>query len=430
VLAALGAPGSEQRGLPTARELERGAGLVEQVGADSSGRFFAARSSPKGVSPAHKMLHQSVDGLWYCQGKRDGCPLQHHCSHILAAKLAIQAGHVHFAQGLLLGQDALSRARQWLEQWDGVLPLLGRSGRSSELRASCEGSGEEEAHLMGLISGQRPEPAGCAGAECFCQEHQQVFGAAEPSLSTPQGAGASQPWAGARRSKQWWRSHAGGAPLTVAPQRVQEPPAEALGKDAIRCWVASCGSCMLEGALRGCQHAGAGRAPVMVQETQAIQVTQPKLSQLSDNPDFHDPWVTRLRCGPIRVSKLVGRDFQELGELGMLSAPCPLQPPLCGGDWVELWQDAVVHASTWSQAVRTRIYSCKCSRKHTIHYDGEHLGLYVWSRQTIVVQESLQLLLKQMQRARAVEFWGAAGGPARGLPEGSRVRRALRGDVA
>jgi hypothetical protein len=189
VLAALGATGSEQRGLPTARELGRGAGLVEQVGADSTGRFFAARSSPRGVSPAHKMLHRSVEGVWYCQGKRDGCPSQHDCSHILAAKLAIQAGHVHFVQGLLLGQDALSRARQWLEQWDGALPLLGGSGGSSELRASCEGAGEEEAHLMGLISGQRPEPAGCAGAECYCQEHQQVFGLAEPSTSTPQGAG-------------------------------------------------------------------------------------------------------------------------------------------------------------------------------------------------------------------------------------------------
>jgi hypothetical protein len=139
----------------------------------------------------------------------------------------------------------------------------------------------------------------------------------------------------------------------------------------------------------------------MLQETQAVQVTQPKLSQLSDAPDFHDPWVTRLRCGPIRVSKLVGRNFQELGELGMLSAPCPLEPPPCGGEWMELWQDAVVHASTWSQAVRTRIYSCKCPRKHTIHFDGEHLGLYVWSRQTIVVQESLQLLLKQMQRGQS-----------------------------
>jgi hypothetical protein len=400
VLAALGAPGSEQRGLPTAKELGREAGLVEQVGADSTGRFYAARCSPRGVSPAHKMLHQSVEGAWCCQGKRDGCPSQHDCSHILAANLAVRAGQVHFAQGLLLGQDALSTARQWLERWDGALPLLGRKAGGSELSVSSEGAGEEEAHLMGLISGQRHEPAGCAGADCFCQEHQQLFGAAEPTASAPQGLSVSEQWTGLRRGKQWWKGRMGEAPLTVrvAPQRVQEPHAGALGKEAIRCWVSSCSSCTLESAQRGCQHARAGRAPVMVQETQAVQVTQPKLSQLSDAPDFHDPWVTRLRCGPIRVSKLVGRDFQELGDLGMLSAPCPLQPPPCGGKWVELWQDAVVHASTWSQAVRTRMYSCKCARKHSVHFDGEHLGLYVWSRQTIIVHESLQLLLKQIQR--------------------------------
>jgi hypothetical protein len=89
VLEALGTPGLEQRDLPTARELGRKAGLVEQVGPDSTGRFFAVRSSPKGVSPAHKMLHRSVEGAWYCQGKRDGCPSQHDWSHILAADLAV-----------------------------------------------------------------------------------------------------------------------------------------------------------------------------------------------------------------------------------------------------------------------------------------------------------------------------------------------------
>jgi hypothetical protein len=101
VLVALGAPGLEQRALPTAKELGRGAGLVEQVGAESStGRFYAARSSPKGVSPAHKMLHRRVEGAWYCQGKRDGCPSQHDCGHVIAANLAVQAGQVHSAQGL------------------------------------------------------------------------------------------------------------------------------------------------------------------------------------------------------------------------------------------------------------------------------------------------------------------------------------------
>jgi hypothetical protein len=187
VLAALGAPGSEHKGLPTARELGRGAGLVEQVGADSSGCFFAARSSPKGVSPAHKMLHESVDGLWYCQGKRDGCPSQHHCSHIIAADRAVRAGQVHLAQGLLFGQDALSRAREWLEQWGGALPLLGRSKEERELRASCEGAGEEEAHLMGLISGQRHEPAGCAGADSSIKSTSNCLGRLSQPHQRPRG---------------------------------------------------------------------------------------------------------------------------------------------------------------------------------------------------------------------------------------------------
>jgi hypothetical protein len=57
-----------------------------------------------GVSPAHKMLHKSVEGAWFCEGKRDGCPSQHDCSQILAAKLAVRAGQVHFARGLLFEQ--------------------------------------------------------------------------------------------------------------------------------------------------------------------------------------------------------------------------------------------------------------------------------------------------------------------------------------
>jgi hypothetical protein len=230
VLAALGSTRLQQGDIPTARELGRGAGLVEQVGTDSTGRFYAARSSPKGVSPAHKMLHRSVEGVWYCQGKMDGCPSQHDCSHILAANLAVRAGQVHFAQGLLFEQDALSRARQWLEQWDGAIPLLGRGeGGGSESRVDSEGASEEDAHLMGLISGQPHEPAGCAGADCFCREHQQLFGAAEPTASSQtQGPGVSEPWRGARRSKQRWRSDAGRAPRAMAPQSVQEPPGDAL----------------------------------------------------------------------------------------------------------------------------------------------------------------------------------------------------------
>jgi hypothetical protein len=33
-----------------------------------------------------------------------------------------------------------------------------------------------------------------------------------------------------------------------------------------------------------------------------------------------------------------------------------------------------------------------------VHFCGEHLGLYSWTQGTILVQESLQLILKGMQR--------------------------------
>jgi hypothetical protein len=84
------------------------------------------------------------------------------------------------------------------------MPLLGRKAGGSESRVDSKGAGEAEAHLMGLISGKRHEPAGCARADCLCQEHRQLFGAAEPTASAPQGLSVSESWRGARRSKQWY----------------------------------------------------------------------------------------------------------------------------------------------------------------------------------------------------------------------------------
>jgi hypothetical protein len=53
VLAALCAGFIATGALPTPRELGREALTVEQLGADSSGAFYAVRNSPKGVSPEH-----------------------------------------------------------------------------------------------------------------------------------------------------------------------------------------------------------------------------------------------------------------------------------------------------------------------------------------------------------------------------------------
>jgi hypothetical protein len=95
------------------------------------------------------------------------------------------------------------------------------------------------------------------------------------------------------------------------------------------------------------------------------------------------------------VSKLRDCHFRELSQLGVLSAPYPHQPPPCGGKWILHKKPALISASTWSQQVETKTYCCQCFHKaHTIHFCGEHLGLYSYTQGTILLQESLQLILK------------------------------------
>jgi hypothetical protein len=111
-----------------------------------------------------------------------------------------------------------------------------------------------------------------------------------------------------------------------------------------------------------CKHGKASRvcAPVMLLTTEAVQITKPKLARLSDSHNVHDPLVTSLDR-PVHVSRLQDCHFQELSEKGLLSAPCPLDAPACGGSWVEVWTKADVTASQWSQRVQVRIYHCQVS---------------------------------------------------------------------
>jgi hypothetical protein len=47
--------------------------------------------------------------------------------------------------------------------------------------------------------------------------------------------------------------------------------------------------------------------------------------------------------------------------------------------------------------VKVRIYCCTCPEKHTVHFNGEALGLYCWTRSVIVTQAACQLLLRCVQ---------------------------------
>jgi hypothetical protein len=393
VLASLCAGSIPTSVLPTAKEMSREALTVEQLGADSSGAFYAVRNNPKRVSPEHRMLYRSTAGLWYCEGKRNGCPAQYDCSHIAAAKVALTHGQVQRAEGLLLDSVALSRATQW--------PLLGEASGGGEAQTS-----REERRPSVAIAGREHGVAECAGEKCWCRKHRLIFGEARPPSEAMDSEGqvelrASTPQRQVRRGARYWAEHASEMPRG-APRRAEEPPGDARGKEAVHGWVAACHSCNLTEVQRqGCSHADAERvrAPIMLLGMEAAQITEPKLSKLGDALDHHDPLIGCLKAGPVRVSKLQDCHFRELSKVGMLKAPCPLQPPPCSGEWVLHKKPALISASTWSQQVETKIYCCQCLHTaHTVHFCGEHLGLYSWTQGTILLQESLQLILKGMQR--------------------------------
>ncbi|GAQ92845.1 hypothetical protein KFL_011640030, partial [Klebsormidium nitens] len=373
------------------------------------------------------MVFRSSKGAWYCEGKRDGCPSLTDCSHVIAAKAALRndSGDLSVADQMVLRlSEPLSEAALgWLERWNGELPKIGvcpAVGTSSQGGGDA-GLSEEERYLVGLLERRPHEQATCAGDSCFCRQHDRLFGEAAAAQifndrkskggdCGREGGSAEEdepPRKRARRNKAFWEAHKQGSqgPATRVGWGAR-PPAEARGKEAIRGWVDACTSCSVASlaALNGgCEHGEASkvRTPVMLLTTEAVQVTKPKLARLSDAHAVHDPLVTSLDR-PVPVSKLRDCHFQELSENWLLSAPCPLESPACGGSWVEAWMEADVTAAQWSQRVRVRIYHCQCvDEAHTIHFDGEHLGLYTWTRRTLFVQESLQLLLRGMQHGHS-----------------------------
>jgi hypothetical protein len=188
------------------------------------------------------MRHQSMAGVWYCEGKLNGCPAQYDCSHIAAAKVALIHGQVLRAEGLLLDSVALVRATQWLKGWEGRLPLLGEASSGARTFG-------EELRPSTAITGREHGGAECAGAECWCQKHQVIFGEAQtPLKAMDQGAveelGASTPQKQVRRGVKFWAEH-GAEMLRVAPRRAEEPLRDARGKEAVCGWVAACQSCNL-----------------------------------------------------------------------------------------------------------------------------------------------------------------------------------------
>jgi hypothetical protein len=243
-----------------------------------------------------RMVFCSTKGLWYCEGKRDGCTSLTDCSHVSAAKTALRSdeGAVPMADQLILSpSEPFSRAAlSWLERWDGDLPKIGgvpAAGPTSRLGANGEVTSEER-YLVGLLKKDPHEPAKCAGDSCFCRQHDRLFGeaAAQPIVDRIEGdvkrgpAEEVHPRKRARRSKASWAAHRESSNAAAPLGWGSRAPADARGMEAVRCWVDACTSCTLASlAAEGCPHGKASRicAPVQLLTTEATKVTKPKLAR-------------------------------------------------------------------------------------------------------------------------------------------------------
>ncbi|GAQ86810.1 hypothetical protein KFL_003120160 [Klebsormidium nitens] len=423
--------------------LQRGARVVEAPCSKPGERVFGVYWNAASPSPHRTMVHfgASEQFPWYCEGRQSGCSKTTDCSHILEAKRALQRPDgIHRVSGCLFSEAQLERALVSVYRGEGDVQVeageaaargahercaAGAQGPAGDQGSpSVDASAELEAYLLELVIGGHHE-ATCKGEICFCKQHPRLFGGIDlggeacasrccSSASASGKRARSEQVDGGeaggarggvkRRSKAFWaaRERDAAEPMVADGARsckdseVEGCSGVGVGRRG-EVMVPVCTSCACPS--RPCTHGASGRvAVVLPMEAEAVQVEIPKLVRPVDSWDVHDPEVTLLRQ-PVKVSELVARDFAELSTMECLSAPCPRAPPRCKTKWIRLWQSAHIYSLQWSQEVKVRIFCCTCPEKHTVHFNGEALGLFAWTRAVIVTQASCQLLLRSIQES-------------------------------
>ncbi|GAQ92876.1 hypothetical protein KFL_011770010, partial [Klebsormidium nitens] len=310
----------------------------------------------------------------------------------------------------------------------------GRGGDGMAHGEHCAPDADVEAYLAELVVGSH-ERAACEGPRCFCKQHPRVFGGADmdekpcaarccASAQTngkrvrseqgenSSGAGKASAKSGKRRTKSFWAAKGieteGSNAATGSAGKAESETADEKGRgtesapqvdDRNALSIPVCNICVCPSNV--CTHgASRGAATVLPMEAEGVQLEVPKLVRPTDSWQVHDPEVSLLRR-PVRVSELTARDFEELSAAESLSAPCPRGPPPCKTQWSGLWQNAQIYDLYWSQEVKLRIYCCACPKKHTVHFNGEALGLYAWTRGMVITQKACQILLRDVQNTGA-----------------------------
>ncbi|GAQ88997.1 hypothetical protein KFL_004770040 [Klebsormidium nitens] len=376
--------------------LQRGARVVEAPCRPGE-RVFGVYWNAASPSPHRTMVHFGASERfpWYCEGRQGGCSKTADCSHILEVKSALQRPEgVPRLSGCLFSEEQLERALVSVHRGGGVVRIEAGGAAARGTRERCaagaqgpagdegspsvDASAELEANLLELVIGGHHE-ATCKGESCFCKQHPTLFGGVDlggeacasrccsSASASGKRARSEQVDGGAaveakrgvkRRGKHFWaaRGHDAAEPMAAGDARSCED-SEVEGCSGVgvgrrgEVMVPVCTSCACPS--RVCKHGVSGRvAVVLPMEAEGVQVEIPKLVRLVDSWDVHDPEVTLLR-EPVR----------------------------------------------WSQEVKVCIYSCGCPEKHTLHFNGEALGLFAWTSSVIVTQASCQLLLRSVQES-------------------------------
>ncbi|GAQ91154.1 hypothetical protein KFL_007360010, partial [Klebsormidium nitens] len=399
----------QERQQPSHLSFQKGPRVVEVPCSTVGQRVFGVFWNASSPSPERTMVHfdAEADFQWYCEGRREGCSKTADCGHLLEVKRALERRE----GGWLYRKEREVAAGK--EDAACNRPQAGEECRASNAGGEeLEALPDEERYLLGLVAGEQHD-AVCKGDACFCQQHPSLFGGVSLDKQPCEGRcctsadssspekrpreetvedGASAQRGVKRRSKAFWAAQTGGG-----------EHGEAANTGAAGCTagghrggvVRVCESCSCPSSA--CLHAEPARvAIVMPMGAEGVQVETPKLVRPTDGSAVHDPPVTLLKQ-PVRVSQLTARDYEELSRIECLCAPCPKEPPPCGTGWSSLMQVSHIYSLDWSQEVKVRIYCCNCAEKHTVHFNGEALGLYAWTRSVIVTQASCQLLLRCVQ---------------------------------
>ncbi|GAQ90744.1 hypothetical protein KFL_006790070 [Klebsormidium nitens] len=451
--------------LASAVSLQKGPRVVE-VPCDRAGeRVFGVCWNAGSPSPKRTMVHygEAAQMGWFCEGEKDGCSKRADCSHIKEVKRALDrpggadkpANSVFSESQLELAVTSL-RTRVVDSRGGGVTAHGGPSTTAFDV----------DGYIAELVVGSH-ERAACAGPDCFCKQHPRALGGNQPNEepctarcctsaqtngkrarseqaeSSGDVAGASARSIKRRGCKSYWaaadpehaeteKSEAANGSMGQVEPDEDEAFADETGRrtdNALRIddqapfLIPVCNACACPSST--CPHgASSGVATVLPMDAEGVQLEVPKLVRPNDSWQVHDPEVLLLR-NPVRVSELTARDFGELSAAGALSAPCPRTAPPCGTEWLGLWQRAQIHDLGWSQEVKLRIYCCVCPEKHTVHFNGEALGLYAWKRGVVITQAACQLMLRSVQHSGAAfNALVAAGAPSQGT-DGGNVRKVM-----